>query len=58
MRLVAPSLTAMSGVHLGGATVAGDGSWTDGKADPVRIVDGKALLDVPAGSAALIALTA
>jgi len=58
MRLVAPSLTAMSGVHLGGATVAGDGSWTDGKADPVKVANGKALLDVPAGSAALIALIA
>ena len=51
-------MTAMNGMRLGGATVAGDGSWTGGKADPVRVVSGKALLDVPAGSAALVALAA
>jgi hypothetical protein len=58
MRLTAPSLTAMNGMLLGGATVAGDGSWTGGKADPVRVVRGKALLDVPASSAALVTLMA
>jgi hypothetical protein len=30
--------------------------WNGGKADPVRIAGGKALVDVPAGSAALIRL--
>jgi hypothetical protein len=58
MRLTAPSLTAMNGMRLGGAAVAGDGSWTGGKADTIRVVNGKALLDVPAGSAALVVLTA
>ena len=57
MRLSAPSLTATSGVTLGGATVDGDGKWNGGKADPVRIASGRAFLDVPAGSAALIRWT-
>ena len=57
MRLSAPALTATNGVTLGGATVDGDGKWNGGKSDPVRIAGGKALLDVPAGSAALITLT-
>src|SRR5439155_12457227 len=56
MRLTAPSLTSMNGVTLGGAAVSGDGSWS-GKSDPVKIIGGKALVDVPAGSAALIAFT-
>jgi hypothetical protein len=55
-RLTAPSLAALSGVSLGGAAVAGDGTWNGGRTDPVRIAGGKALLDVPAGSAALVAL--
>jgi hypothetical protein len=57
MRLSAPSLTATSGVSLGGATVNEDGKWNGGKADPVRIAGGRPQLDVPAGSAALITLT-
>jgi len=57
MRLTAPSLAAMNGVTLGGAAVSGDGSWKNAKADAVKIAGGKAVLDVSAGSAALIALT-
>ena len=57
MRLTAPSLSAMGGVTLGGAAVDGEGQWDGGKAEPVRISGGKALVDVPAGSAALIKLT-
>jgi hypothetical protein len=57
MRLTAPSLAATDGVNLGGAGVSSNGTWNGGQSDPVRIVNGKALLDVPAGSAALIALT-
>jgi len=56
-RLTAPSVSALTGASLGGATVAPDGSWSGAKSDPVRIAGGKAVLDVPAGSAALIALT-
>jgi hypothetical protein len=58
MRLSAASPSALNGVTLGGAAVGGDGVWKGGQTDPVRISDGKALLDVPAGSAALITLTA
>ena len=58
MRLTAPSISAMSGVTLGGAMIGADGSWKGGHADPVRIKDGKVQLDVPACSAALITLTA
>ena len=57
MRLTAPSLTATSGVTLGGAAVEADGTWNGGKTEAVRIAGGKALVDVPAGSAALIRLT-
>ena len=57
MRLTGPSLTATSDVSLGGAAVEGDGKWNGGKSDPVAITGGKAHLDVPAGSAALIRLT-
>ena len=58
MRLTAASPSALGGVTLGGAAVGGDGIWNGGQTDPVRIRDGKALLDVPAGSAALITLAA
>jgi hypothetical protein len=57
MRLAGPSPTATSGVTLGGAAVDNDGKWNGGKSEPVRITGGKAYLDVPAGSAALITLT-
>jgi hypothetical protein len=54
MRLTAPSLNAMNGVTLGGAAVGADGRWKDAKADAVKISGGKAVLDVPAGSATLV----
>jgi len=54
MRLTAPSLSAQDGVTLGGAAVSRDGTWRAMRTDPVRITNGKALLNVPAGSAALI----
>jgi Glycosyl hydrolase family 79 C-terminal beta domain len=57
MRLSAPSLTATSGVTLGGAAVDGDGKWSGGKRDPVVTAGGRARVDVPAGSAALITWT-
>jgi hypothetical protein len=56
MRLTAPSLSAMSGASLGGAKVAGDGTWSGATSEPLRIAGGKAALDVPAGSAALVTL--
>ena len=54
MRLTAPSLTATSGVTLGGAAVGGEGNWT-GKTESIRPASG---LPVPAGSAALVWLEA
>ena len=50
MRLTAPSLTAMSGITLGGASVDGQGNW-NGKLESVRLAGG---LSVPAASAALV----
>ena len=57
MRLAAPSVSALSGVTLGGARVSGDGRW-GGQSEAVRIRGGQALLNVPAGSAALVTFTA
>jgi hypothetical protein len=53
MRLTAPSLTAMSGIALGGAGVDGEGRWS-GKSESVRLAGG---LQVPAGSAGVVWLT-
>ena len=58
MRLSGPSLSALGGVTLGGASVSNDGTWKVAQAEPAKIASGKVLLDVPAGSAALITLTA
>jgi hypothetical protein len=58
VRLSAPSLSALGGVTLGGASVSSDGTWKAAQIEQARIASGKVLLDVPAGSAALIALTA
>jgi hypothetical protein len=58
MRLSGPSLSARGGVTLGGAPVSSDGTWKGAQAERAQIAGGKVLLDVPAGSAALIALTA
>jgi len=54
MRLTAPSLTAMSGMTLGGGGVDAQGNWK-GKSESVRLAGG---LPVPAGSAALVWLSA
>jgi len=58
MRLTAPSLTATTGITLGGAAVEADGKWSGGKSEPVKLSGGKALVDVPAGSAALVTFSA
>ena len=57
MRLTAPSPGALNGVTLGGAAVDGQGKWNGGKSDPVKMAGGRAVLDVPAGSAALVTFT-
>jgi len=58
MRLSGPSLSALGGVTLGDASVSNDGTWKVAQAEQAQIANGKVLLDIPAGSAALIALTA
>lgn len=58
MRLSAPSLTATTGITLGGAAVEANGKWTGGKSDPVKFSGGRAMLDVPSGSAALVTFSA
>jgi ubiquinone/menaquinone biosynthesis C-methylase UbiE len=45
-------------VTFGGASVSNDGTWKVAQVEQARIASGKALLDIPAGSAALIILTA
>jgi hypothetical protein len=57
LRLSAPSLTATTGISLGGASVDGSGQWSGGKSDPVKLPGGTATLEVPAGSAALVTLS-
>jgi hypothetical protein len=56
MRLAAKSISATSGVTLGGASVTNEGLWAGERSDSVKVAGGKALLDVPAGSAALVTL--
>jgi hypothetical protein len=54
MRLTAPSLTATTGITLGGASVDSGGKWSGGKSETVK----PGRLDLPSGSAALVTLTA
>lgn len=56
VRLTGPALAATSGAALGGGSIAADGTWPSPKSETVRIAGGKALVDVPAASAALISL--
>lgn len=57
MRLTAPALNAKTGVTLGGAAVAADGSWSGAQYEPVRVSADGASVRVPAGSAALVFLS-
>jgi hypothetical protein len=56
-RLTAPSLMANDGIKFGGMTVEPDGMWQGGRQDTLEVADGRALVDVPAGSAAVILLS-
>ena len=58
MRLAAPSASALKDVRLGGAAVDGEGRWTGARHEPVRNTNGRAVLNVPAASAALVFFTA
>ena len=53
MRLAAPSLTATTGITLGGAAVEANGAWSGGKSE--AITGGR--LELPSGSAALVRFT-
>jgi hypothetical protein len=57
-RLLGPSLLARSGVTLGGAPVAGEGTWIPRALEPVPGTDGSFTLSVPAASAALVVIGA
>jgi hypothetical protein len=56
MRLAAPSVSALRGVTLGGSGVGSDGRW-GGVSESARIQNGRAVLTVPAASAALVTFT-
>jgi hypothetical protein len=58
VRLSGPSLSALGGVTLGGSSVSNDGTWKLAQTERAKVTSDKVLLDIPAGSAALIALTA
>jgi hypothetical protein len=55
LRLTGPSLTATSGVRLGGRGVAGDGTWRAPRSLPVVAVHGgRVTVSLPPSSAALV----
>jgi hypothetical protein len=56
MRLTAPSLQSSTGVTLGEAGVTTDGHWQPRPSSRIFASNGKFLLDVPAGSAALLVI--
>jgi hypothetical protein len=58
MRLAAPSASALKDVTLGGAAVDGEGRWSGARSEAVRIAQGRAVLQLPAASAALLTVTA
>jgi hypothetical protein len=58
VRLTGPSLTAKTGVTLAGAAVDAGGHWHGRAPERIAITGGKAALEVPAGSAALVTLRA
>lgn len=57
LRLAAPSVSSTSGVTLGGAEVATDGTWSATTSEVTAVSSGTATLVVPAGSAALVTLS-
>ena len=56
MRLTAPSVDAKTGVTLGGAGVASDGTWNPKPPETITASNGKFQIDVPAASAALLVI--
>jgi hypothetical protein len=58
VRLTGPTLGAKTGITLAGALVGADGSWHGRAPEPVTVTQGKAMIELPAASAALITLRA
>jgi hypothetical protein len=56
MRLTAPSVDAKTGITLGGAGVASDGTWNPKPPETITARDAKFYIDVPAASAALLVI--
>ena len=56
IRLIAPSVTSIDGVTLGGNAVADDGTWTSRPGTPVSCVNGKFEVSLPVASAALLTI--
>src|SRR5262249_19746906 len=54
--LLAPSLTSTSGITLGGAGVAGNGTWTPRTVSSVTVTGSSLDVEVPSGSAVLLTL--
>jgi len=58
LRLSGPAIDASEGVTLGGAAVDETGQWTPQLREPADQRDGEVIMNVPAASAALVALRA
>jgi hypothetical protein len=58
LRLTGPALDAREGVTLGGAVVDETGRWTPKLRESADQRDGEVIINVPAASAALVALHA
>ena len=56
IRLSAPSVTSTEGVTLAGSAVAENGTWTPQPGTPVRCLNGKCEVALPAASAALLVI--
>ena len=56
MRLTAPSVDAKTGITLGGAGVASDGTWNPKPSEALAASNGNFQVDVPAASAALLVI--
>jgi len=56
IRLAAPSVMSKDGVTLGGSAVHQDGTWTPQGGEPVRCVNGRFDVPLPAASAALLTI--
>ena len=58
LRLTGPALESSTGITLGGASVTPDGLWKPARAESLRVAGGMSSISLPAGSAALVTLTA